>query len=533
MLKALLKKQIIEISSFFISGKDGKRRKPMAILGIAVLMVYVLGASGALFWLLSGALCEMFVATSLDWAYFALFGAMSTGFGVIGGVFMAKSKLYEAKDNEMLMAMPIPSWAILFTRIIGVYAVTFLFEALVFVPAFIHYFVIVGFSVKVLALGLMVIFVMPLGAVAICSLLGFLVALLTAKLPYKNLWTIVFFLLFFGAYFLLYSNMESFIEYLLSNGEAVGKTMQTALYPFGQLGKAVTGEWLSVLLFLLIFVGLFAVVYTVISLTYFRIATMKTGERRPKYKEKKVKGSPVTFSLFKKEFWRLIKSPAYLLNASMGTLIMLIVFVMALVQGDLFGMTSEMMDAIPALGRALPLLVAAICCFLGGSNFVSATSVSLEGDSIWLLQSMPVEEKKIFHAKIALHFVVTEIPAMFCLVEFSILLKLSVWYALLAAVTMTVFIMLCACMGLAINLKMPNLHWTNETAAVKQSMSSLVAMLGAWGVVLLPIGLYFAFGKYLPAWGYMLLWLGVFALATAAILVWLYKRGARIFANLK
>ena len=48
MLKALLKKQIIEISSFFISGKDGKRRKPMAILGIAVLMVYVLGASGAL-----------------------------------------------------------------------------------------------------------------------------------------------------------------------------------------------------------------------------------------------------------------------------------------------------------------------------------------------------------------------------------------------------------------------------------------------------------------------------------------------------
>ena len=533
MLKALLKKQFIEISAFFVSGKDGKRRKPMAIFGIVLLMIYVLGAMGGLFWLLSGTLCEVFVGMSLDWAYFALFGSIATGFGVIGGVFMAKSKLYEAKDNEMLMAMPIPAWAILFTRMIGLYVITLLFEALVFLPALIHYFVIIGFSFKVFLLGLFVQLIMPFGAIALCCLLGFLVALLTAKLPYKNLLTVVFFLLFFAAYFVLYSNMDGFIEYLLSNGEAVGNAMQTALYPFGQLGKAVMGEWLPVLMFLLIFGGLFAIAYTVISLTYFRIATMKTGERRPKYKEKKTKGGSATFALFKKEFWRFIKSPAYLLNASMGTLIMVIVFVMMLFKGDLFGITSEMGEALPALGRAFPLLVAAICCLMGGSNFLSATSVSMEGESIWLVQSMPVDEKKIFNAKIALHFVMTEIPALLCLAAFSVLLKLSVWYALFAAVIVTVFIILCACMGLAINLKMPNLHWTNETAAVKRGMSSLVGMLSGWGAILLPVGLYFAFGKYMPVWGYMLLWLGIFTVATVVICAWLYKRGTRIFANLK
>ena len=79
MLKALLKKQFIEISAFFVSGKDGKRRKPMAIFGIALLMIYVVGAMGGLFWLLSGTLCEVFVGMSLDWAYFALFGSIATG----------------------------------------------------------------------------------------------------------------------------------------------------------------------------------------------------------------------------------------------------------------------------------------------------------------------------------------------------------------------------------------------------------------------------------------------------------------------
>ena len=533
MLKALLKKQWYGVTAFFTSAKDGKRRKPAAIFGLVLLMAYACVAGGAMFWLMADALCPGFIQLGLEWAYFAFFGLLATGIGVIVGVFMAKSKLYEAKDNEMLFAMPIPSWMILFTRMVGLYVFTLLFEALVFVPALIRYLLIAGFSAKVLLLGIVFQLLMPFGALALCCLLGFLVALLTAKMPFKNLLTIVFFLAFFVVYFILYSKMNTFMEYLLSNGEAVGSMMAGAFYPFGQFGKAVMGEGLAIVIFLAIFLGLFAAVYAVMTATYFRVATIKTGEYRPKYKEKEAQCGSVGFALFKKEFLRFIKSPAYLLNASMGTFLMLIISVMAIIKGDLFGITSEMLEELPAFAEAIPLLLAAIGCFLAATNFISAASISMEGEGVWILQTLPVDEKKIFNAKIALHFLLTAIPAVLCTVVFGIVLKINVWYILLSIVVVTAFTLLSAVFGLAINLKMPNLHWTNETAAVKQGLASVVAMFGGWGFIGLPIGLYFAFGKYMSAWGYMLLWLGVFATAAIALAAWLYKRGGRIFARLK
>jgi ABC-2 type transport system permease protein len=116
---------------------------------------------------------------------------------------------------------------------------------------------------------------------------------------------------------------------------------------------------------------------------------------------------------------------------------------------------------------------------------------------------------------------------------FGIMLKIDAWYILLSLVTVAVFTLLSATFGLVINLKIPNLHWTNETAAVKQGLSSVVAMFGCWGFIFLPVGLYFAFGKYMPIWSYILLWLVLFSAATVALLAWLYKRGGAIFAKLK
>jgi ABC-2 type transport system permease protein len=92
--------------------------------------------------------------------------------------------------------------------------------------------------------------------------------------------------------------------------------------------------------------------------------------------------------------------------------------------------------------------------------------------------------------------------------------------------------LLFASFDLAVNLKFPNLQWTNEMVAVKQSISVVVAMFGGWGISLLPLGGYFLFGKYMPAWGYVILCLGLFTAITAALIVWLYKKGVKIFKSL-
>jgi ABC-2 type transport system permease protein len=52
------------------------------------------------------------------------------------------------------------------------------------------------------------------------------------------------------------------------------------------------------------------------------------------------------------------------------------------------------------------------------------------------------------------------------------------------------FNLLCAILGLIINLYFPKLDWVSETAAVKQSISTMLAMLVCVLLVLIPGALY-------------------------------------------
>ena len=83
MIKVLLKKQWLAMTSFLMQGKNGKRRSNKALLGFAILLLYGFGAMGAMFWLLADMLCEPLVSAGLSWVYFSLMGVMATALGVI------------------------------------------------------------------------------------------------------------------------------------------------------------------------------------------------------------------------------------------------------------------------------------------------------------------------------------------------------------------------------------------------------------------------------------------------------------------
>lgn len=529
MIKILLKKQWLAILSFLTQGKNGKRRSNGALIGFSVLLLYGFGAMVAMFWMMSDMLCETLVTAGLAWVYFAIMGLIATCLGVIGGIFTAKSTLYEAKDNDLLFSMPIPAWVVLFSRMLVLYLITFLFEALVFLPALIQYYTVVGVAPLSVIGGAVLLFLLPLGALSLCNILGALLAWLTAKLPFKNLLTIVFFIAFFVGYMLLYSKVNEYLGYVLANGEAVGSLMKTALYPFSKIGYAATGDMVSLLLVVLMFGGLFAAVYAVLSKTYFQIATMKKGERRAKYKEKVGTFRSPTSALLRRELLHLIKSPTYLLNAGMGSLMMIMVAVMMVATGNLFGITEETLTAMPALSKNMGLLVALIVCFMASSNTFTACSVSLEGENIGAVQVLPVQEWSILRAKLYLHVLFTAIPAALCGGAMAFIVSLAWWETLLILSTAVISSAMFAIIGLAVNLKLPNLRWNNEMAAVKQGAATAVALFGGWGISLLPLGGFFLFGKYMGAWAYGLGCLALFMAVSTLVLLWIYKKGTKIF----
>jgi ABC-2 type transport system permease protein len=104
--------------------------------------------------------------------------------------------------------------------------------------------------------------------------------------------------------------------------------------------------------------------------------------------------------------------------------------------------------------------------------------------------------------------------------------------AILTVIVPLLFVLLTAVFGVAVNLKLPNLKWTNETVPVKQGMAVGLSLLGGFLVIgALAVG-YFFLTWLIPAWLYLLLCGVVFAAVTVCLSIWLYYRGTKIFVTL-
>ena len=78
--------------------------------------------------------------------------------------------------------------------------------------------------------------------------------------------------------------------------------------------------------------------------------------------------------------------------------------------------------------------------------------------------------------------------------------------ALLLIALPQAFVWLSAAFGLTMDLKRPNLVWTNEITVIKQRLTVLLAMLGGWVYAALVGVLYYPFGIDMGAAWYLLAW---------------------------
>ena len=142
MIKALFKKQMAEVFSWvFMDPKKKTRRTGKGMIGYLVLYGALIAYLCTMFFMMAKFLCEALAPMGLSWFYFALMGMLAIVLGVFGSVFNTYASLYLAKDNDTLLAMPIPPRAILLARLAGVYLTGLFFELIVMLPATIAWFI--------------------------------------------------------------------------------------------------------------------------------------------------------------------------------------------------------------------------------------------------------------------------------------------------------------------------------------------------------------------------------------------------------
>lgn len=533
MTKALLKKQLLEmLSPLYRANKSGGRRSPVMIVLYVLLLAYAFGAVGVMFGLMADSLCvPLAVSMNTPGLYFALMGTVATALGVFGSIFTTYVGLYQAKDNELLLSMPIPPRMILMSRMIRLYLTTLFFEALVLVPTEIVWFMNFAPTPQTIVGGVVLLTELPLLALGLSCILGWVIALVAGRFSgkSKNFVTMVLSIGFIVVYYWGYSKAYAALQLILLNSDKIDRALKIFLYPIHQMGRGAAGELLPLAVGAVLIAAFFAVIYYVLSVSFLKIATGQRGDAKKKYKRAAITAGSVDGALLKREFLRFTGSAVYMLNCGLGVLMMPAAAVAALIKRD---MMMGIVAALPQGQDMLPLIAAGMMILLTSTAPVTAPSVSLEGKHIWIAQSLPVSPWQVLRAKLRMGLILTVGPAVISSVLLMLALDCPGVFMVLVPMAAAAAAVFSSLLGLWLNLLLPNLNWTNEAGPVKQGASVCIALFGGWGMVVALGALYWLVHEYVSAALFIGLGIVLLAVLSAALYAWVKTRGAKIFAQL-
>lgn len=432
-------------------------------------------------------------------------------------MFRSNGILFGSKDMDILAALPVKSSDIISSKFSFLYLLN-LFIAIVFmIPGGVIWIANARPDMLLAVLFMLSTLFVPLIPMCIASIIGIFIVVCSSRFRNRSIFAVLLSFIALGL-------VASYASFSMQSGNkdisSVGAMLAgqiTGLYPLSKLFMQKMDFFgiYGVILFVVLSLAVLFLFIKIVALKYSYFNGL--ASRTSKYKINIVsfrQHSPF-IALYRKEFGRFFSSYMAVLNTGLGTVLLCIFSILLLIVPlEKLGAYAGIADLNAFLAEYAPLVLASMFCL--GSP--AASSISLEGKNIWIVQSTPVSMKTILNSKIAvtltLHFFgyVLAVFAMLTRLQMNLgqvlsLIIIPVCYSLFTAV-----------MGIFLNKKYPNFEWSSEVMVVKQSIpamaSGIVGMIFAFIPVLLSMVLQF---RILP-----ILWViaGLLLIAAAA----LYRR---------
>ncbi len=532
MFLLLLKKQMTELfRGYFVDRKTGKMRPKSQVIMFILLFTGMLVLVSNAFSGIAKVLAASLIPEGYDWLYFALLGALTIAFGIFGSVFNTYSMLYLSKDNDMLLSMPIRPSVILNSRMASVYILSIIYEAVMYIPALIEYWKAAEKNALNIVFPSLNLFISGFAVLALTCLFGWLIALVSSHMRNKNILTVIFSLGFFALYYVAMFRLNIFLNVIMSRADEFAAKIQKYVYFLYIFGKGSTGDTKNFIIFALISFALFFIALSIMSESFIRLATANKGIKKKAYKSEAVKSKKIGASLFGKELSRFLNTPIYLLNSGLGILIAPVGAVIALIKRADIHRVLGAMNMPEQVTLILPVMITAAICLVYSMDNLTAPSVSLEGKSLWILRSLPVDTKEILGAKIRLHFIFNSVPAVISAILFGAAFGFDIITIILISAAAVLFNLMTAASGLMLNLKKPDFMWTNETIPVKQDPPILFSMLIGMGSSAAGLGIGAVFGMIHPYLGLAAV-CAVYGLVALLLLKKVNTKGVKLFENM-
>ena len=155
MIRALLRKQLRELGAAFLrSSKTGKARSRASAMGYALLFAVLVVVLMLCFAGMALPLASVLLPAGLDWLYFASMGLTALLVSVLASAFTSYSGLFQSRDNELLLSLPIPPAVIFGVRVSTVYLACLIYLLMAWVPAVVCYGLLAAHPLAGVLLGL-------------------------------------------------------------------------------------------------------------------------------------------------------------------------------------------------------------------------------------------------------------------------------------------------------------------------------------------------------------------------------------------
>ena len=532
MLKVLLKKQMAEIfRKFYRTSKNGKpQNKLLNTVAYGFFMVLLVGILVGVFSMVSWGVGNSLIALGFDWLYFDIMGLIAIFMGCFGSAFNTYASLYLAKDNDMLLSMPIPLRSIIASRLTSVYLMGLIYSSVVMVPAIVVYWCLGTVNAVSVICSILLLLLISLFVLALSCALGWVIAKLSLKLKNKGLLSAIGGLLLFGLYQLLTRYFTNAMQTLTENAKTIGLTIQGSVYPLYLFGKAGTGDLPALLLVAVVVLVIFALACLLLSRSFLKMATMVTSVSTKSVRKTKLEASSVSMALLKKELDHFFNNATYIMNCGEGLILLPLAGLAVLIKGREF---VPMLQTAPLFESGL--VAAGISCLiamLAGMNNIAEPSVSMDAKQMWLLKSLPLTPWQMLRAKMEAHWVLTGLPVLFCCICVLVILPVSLLQGVYLLLFPQLFVVFCAALDLFIGLKMPVMDWTNEMTVIKQSAGVFVSLVASFGYVAALGGLYALLMEHITPDAFMVCACLVTLALDVLLILWHRQKGAACFQKL-
>ena len=476
-----------DMSLFKIKTKGSKLSNLLPLFIAFYLMFMIWGSANTMY--------EKLAPLHIQYVLLPIFVLSVSFMTFMEGIYKTSSLLFNCKDDNLLLSLPISKRTVLLIRVLKFYIFEFLFNSMFLLPAMVAYIRWAeSLSWTYFLSSIVMLIILPIIPIALSCIIGAITSSLSSHFKFKNLFQIVFsMIIIFGILGLSYQS-EKVFQYLIEHASSLNDLITKIYYPAGVYANMISNFQIGdLLLCILIHIVIFVCMIYFLSIFYFKInSRMKkvTSNKKVNVGSIKIQSRGKIHSFIRKELNTFFQTPVFIINSGFALVLFLIaVFaicfkfdsvlpILTSTEGGL-GFEKEMV-----MGH-LSTMIFILISFTAFMTSITNCVVSLEGKNINILKSLPISTKTVLMSKIYACLVITTPVLILGDLILFIRFQIPILECILLLILSVLIPLVSHFIGILMNLKYPKLDFENASEVVKQSTSSFTSvMLGMIFVIL-------------------------------------------------